>query len=437
MAGLVGRGPDERVGGGVEDHEAVLRLAWRHDRVVPQPQLEREVRPRSQAVLHEEAEPVCPDVGRTVAQGHGEVVALACLEGREAAELKRAGVGREAVGHDVVELATELDGLAPAEVARRVGPPETRVGAPLREIRGPAEIQAQPDDGDLRDANRRRHAVVDAVVGRVQLGVWLERDVDPVETESRFVHEVRSKDVCLVESHDLAVRLPRVAESRDGVELKRRLATAVALERVVPVQRIAIADRVVQVAGPLIDVHRRRGRSEVASFAACARGVGRRDECQQLPRDRIGDGRALIVAQDTAVDVDPLALPRSLVGAEKESAVPDERSAQIAAELIAAEQRLGRGRLVEGVPRVEPRVSEKLEQLAVEVVGPRTRRDVDDGTGVAAVFGAEGRVVDLEFRHRVDRRLERDLVLRRVVQVDAVDHEVHGVFAVPRRIERE
>ena len=42
----------------------------------------------------------------------------------------------------------------------------------------------------------------------------------------------------------------------------------------------------------------------------------------------------------------------------------------------------------------------------------------------------EGLVVDLEFRGGIDRRLERDLVLRHVVQVHTVDLKVHGVFTI-------
>ena len=52
-----------------------------------------------------------------------------------------------------------------------------------------------------------------------------------------------------------------------------------------------------------------------------------------------------VVAQDAAIDVDPLALPKAFVGAEEERPVPHDRSAQVGAELIAAEQRLRRGRL--------------------------------------------------------------------------------------------
>jgi hypothetical protein len=72
-----------------------------------------------------------------------------------------------------------------------------------------------------------------------------------------------------------------------------------------------------------------------------------------------------------------------------------------------------------------------------EVVGARARGDVHDRARVAPVLRAERGVVDLELLHGVDRRLERDLVLHHVVQVDAVDHEVDGVFTVAGGVEGE
>ena len=54
---------------------------------------------------------------------------------------------------------------------------------------------------------------------------------------------------------------------------------------------------------------------------------------------------------------------------------------------------------------------------------------VDDDAGVAAVFGGERVGLHLELLDHVDVRLERDLVLHHVAEVDAVDDVIGGVLA--------
>src|ERR1700689_5369030 len=58
-----------------------------------------------------------------------------------------------------------------------------------------------------------------------------------------------------------------------------------------------------------------------------------------------------------------------------------------------------------------------------------TRRNVHHRTRAAAILRTEGRIDDLELRRRIDRRLERDLVLGHVVQVDTVNLEVIRILA--------
>src|SRR6185295_18756320 len=101
------------------------------------------------------------------------------------------------------------------------------------------------------------------------------------------------------------------------------------------------------------------------------------------------------------------------IAAEVERTVLDERAPEVRAELLAVEQRLRRdapvgpsARRVEVVARVEAVVAVEVERLAVYLVRARPRGDVDDRPGIPAVLGAERRVVHLEFRDRVDRRLE-------------------------------
>ena len=71
------------------------------------------------------------------------------------------------------------------------------------------------------------------------------------------------------------------------------------------------------------------------------------------------------------------------------------------------------------------------------LISAAARRDVDDRAGVPPVLGAESRVVDFELLHRSDGRLERNLVVRRVVQIDAVHHEVDRVVARAGAVEPE
>src|ERR1041384_4185333 len=63
--------------------------------------------------------------------------------------------------------------------------------------------------------------------------------------------------------------------------------------------------------------------------------------------------------------------------------------------------------------------------------------DVDHGAGVPAVFGAVGRIIDLELGNRVDRGLERDLVLRHVIEVDPINHEIGRSLASAGGIKRK
>src|SRR4030095_11744341 len=89
------------------------------------------------------------------------------------------------------------------------------------------------------------------------------------------------------------------------------------------------------------------------------------------------------------------------------------------------------------VPRVECVVAQEFEQLTVKLVRARACGDIDNRTRVAPVLSAEGRVVGLDLRHCIDRRLERDLVLHHVVQVDTVDLKVDRVLTIAGRVNCE
>ena len=97
---------------------------------------------------------------------------------------------------------------------------------------------------------------------------------------------------------------------------------------------------------------------------------------------------------------------------------------------------LSDGRIAE-ISRVHGGVAEEMVNLAVNFIRSGARGDVDDGSGVPAVLRAICRVIDFEFFNGVDGRLERNLILRHVAHLNAVDHEVDFVFASARRIERK
>ena len=86
------------------------------------------------------------------------------------------------------------------------------------------------------------------------------------------------------------------------------------------------------------------------------------------------------------------------VTSEKERLVPENRSAERTAELVALEFRFRvSGRIVEKVRRVEVVIAEEFKDRAVKGIGPGFRDRADNGSGLAAVFG--GIIVgdDLEF----------------------------------------
>ncbi len=121
-------------------------------------------------------------------------------------------------------------------------------------------------------------------------------------------------------------------------------------------------------------------------------------------------------------------LPQAFVVGKEERPVPDDRPADHAAELVAIELRLPRGRLEEA-RRVQARIAEELPARPVQRVGAAAIVDVDRGAGGASVLRAQVVGDDLELADGVGRRLH-DLVREPLVAgavgvvVDAVDQEV-------------
>ena len=141
--------------------------------------------------------------------------------------------------------------------------------------------------------------------------------------------------------------------------------------------------------------------------------------------------------KDQAVDGEALALPQSFIAGEEMRAIPANGTAKGRPKIVPSEGRLSHGRSVEKIPGVHRAIAQEIEKLAVKVIRARACGDVDDGARVSAVFGAVGGVVDFELGYRVDGRLEGDLVLNHIIEVDAVHQVVDGIFALARGDEAE
>src|SRR6185437_6081486 len=175
---------------------------------------------------------------------------------------------------------------------------------------------------------------------------------------------------------------------------------------------------------------------------------------QRNQRRQIGAHRSrnksgtLICGEHWTVLQDALVLPQALIAEEEKGVVAVDRAANSDTEIVALQRKLctrtegqrsagcGVYGAVEVVASVQRFVAEVIEHLTMELVRARSRGYGHNRAVAAPVFGAEGLVVDLELARRADRRLERDLILADVIQVDAVDLEVHRVFAIARRDKR-
>ena len=412
----------------VEGDELVVRFRRRGQEVVAQPKVGLQVRAERDAVLDESADGVHVGVVRTLPEHDVELAREAGLERGDARIGHAARIRVEIEVLHASNLAAELHDMVAVEVGRCVADGERGHLAAAREPARPPE--AQPGTRNSYVWQRDRHGRltdVDPERAGVHQRVRNERDADAVVPGAYLVDERRTENVSLIDRQDLPVAAARVAETGDGLALGVRLDTTIGLERVIDVQVVALPEIVAGVDRVLVDLDRRQRRADRS--CAC-QIVRRRDVCEQSPCGWIGDTRALRVGQRSGIEVDALLVTKSFIAAEVERPVLHHRSTEVHAELLAIEERL-RCHVATGID------ARRVEGFAVHRVGPRPGGDVDDRAGIPAVLRAEGRVVDLELGHRVDRRLEGDLRVRQVVQVDAVHHEVDGRLPVARRHEGE
>src|SRR5262249_11146487 len=130
------------------------------------------------------------------------------------------GILTEPVVFHTPDLAAELDDLIAVQIGRRVADRKRRHLAAAWESCRSSEDQVGTADRDRRQRDRHaRLADIDAECGRVDEGLWDERNADAVETAAQFVDERRAEDVRLVDRHDLAMAAAPVGEAGHRLSL--------------------------------------------------------------------------------------------------------------------------------------------------------------------------------------------------------------------------
>jgi hypothetical protein len=115
------------------------------------------------------------------------------------------------------------------------------------------------------------------------------------------------------------------------------------------------------------------------------------------------------------------------VAHEEKAAIPGERAAQRAAELVLPQRWHRRVLRIEEVVGVEGVVAVELEQAASKRVGARPGRDVDQRRRLAAELRRVHRLLYLELLDRVDRRIDDEVVEQLVGHLRAVEQ----IYVVP------
>lgn len=267
-----------------------------------------------------------------------------------------------------------------------------------------------------------------------------------VAAETRFIHQRRADHPGVVQRDQLTPAGPVVAHSRKAVGVGAGCFIAlIRLHRVIRVEALVFRKNLTEVHSALLDVYRRRHRKGILPRPFVCRGNEGQEGFDELVAGclRLCDLRR---AQGCRREGYSLALPQCFIAQKDKRLIFLDRASAVTAELIADELRLFAGRKnavyddvggvreIAGVKEIVPQV---LVCFAMPRIYARTRGDIDDGAGIASVLGAESVIVNDEFTDRIDRRLKRDLLVVRIVPVNAVDHEVHSVLEASRRIERK
>src|SRR6476660_1950067 len=324
--------------------------------------------------------------------------------------------------------------------AHAISQHERGVAAALRESALAAKYQTDIRDGDDRQPNGRVRAHIDANRRRVDRSVGIESDQDPVRAQTRFIHQIGAEYVGFIHGEYLAMSLPRVAKAGNR-SAGGGFPAQIALVHPISMDAVDLTELVVDVCGSLVDIDRRGRRSEERRSSVAEYTVGLGNKVEQSLGNVVGAGLnsgSLSRAESAAGYRKTLALPQAFITQEEERGALVQRAAKVPTKLISLERINGRNTLAgEGIAGVKPVIAQIVVNFAMERIRAGTRGDIHNRAGVTAVLRAICGVIHLKLGNGVDRRLEGDLVLHHVVQVDAVDHEVHGIFTVARGIKRK
>src|SRR5438093_12315907 len=113
------------------------------------------------------------------------------------------------------------------------------------------------------------------------------------------------------------------------------------------------------------------------------------------------------------------------------------RSADGIAEDVPFEGRNREIRTVEKVLRIELFVAQIFKSRSMKGIGALLGNPINDDSRITAIFGAKGVRLDFEFLNTLDVRLEGDLVLHHVAQIDPVKEIIGGALASTGSIKAE
>ena len=452
---VVERGDRRDTGrGGVEDAEAVVALAQQAVVVPAHAAVQRDEAAGLEAVLQVERVVVLEGEPPGIPLGLPAAGQPAGHEVLQAVEVEPAAIPRveETVDRRPSELVARLP-VVPSGVVRHVRE-QLRVGvhaaARQRQVRARVREPGDPEERQpevLRIADGvepDRPRIERAVLGEEVLG-------EAIEAAPHFQEELRREEMRegTGDEVDGRRRVGVVAGEDAAAEQAEREALVAVAEEVPHRQEIRLADVLVDLPDHAVDtVAEGRGRLQVvAVLVRRLVGGGPGLPFENAAHDRVERAairrhcrRKLLVGRHACETGQPAFLPLPLVGSEEERAVLPDRPAERAAELVVAERVL-RGRLlVEEVAGSQGIVAEVLVDRASQVIGARPGDDVDDGAGVAAVFGL-GAGEHRELGHGIDGKhggggaenaglVDGRQVPIPVVHVGAVEQIVVGAAAV-------
>ena len=154
----------------VEDNETVIAFARRHIPFVTQSKFQGQIPSPLVTVLHEKAKRALRDAAGLIAQRHAERVRSALKERGDSREVEPTGALPKVVVEKLPEFTAELDRVFPRRQFRVSA--ATSVVSPRPEglIAGPPKFRSARN-ADLRQPDGLTNAILDAKVGRVELGI--------------------------------------------------------------------------------------------------------------------------------------------------------------------------------------------------------------------------------------------------------------------------